>query len=140
LLVIKRRTQAAQDPWKTASDREKESGGMPIYEYECCKCERPFQQLVMNKADEERLSCPRCAGKELKRLISRVAYHASESDRLAEYDPRGYRSDSFYKDSRNIGLHAKKRAQQMGVDLGSTFEAKLEKLRTDPASVLKETE
>ena len=76
----------------------------------------------------------------LTKLISRVAYHASERDRLDEFDPGAPQSDDFYRDSRNIGLHAKKRAQQMGVDLGEGFEKKLEKLRTDPGSVLNDTE
>jgi hypothetical protein len=93
------------------------------------------------KRDEERnLACPACKGSELNKLISRVAYHVSETDRLASFDPRKSQGDSFYGDSRNIGLHAKKRAQQMGVDLGSDFEAKLDKLRTDPGSVLKDSE
>jgi hypothetical protein len=69
-----------------------------------------------------------------------VSYHVSEGDRLAHYDPNAPKGDDFYKDSRNIGLHAKKRAQQMGVDLGASFETKLEKLRTDPGSVLKDSE
>jgi hypothetical protein len=50
------------------------------------------------------------------------------------------KSDSFYKDSRNVGLHAKKRAQQMGADLGTGFEEKLEKLRTNSGSVIKDSE
>lgn len=113
---------------------------MPIYEYACRDCTREFQTLVMGPADEAALTCPTCGGARLHRLISRVAYHQSERDRLNSYDPRARHSDSFYKDSRNIGLHAKKRAQQMGVDLGSGFEAKLEKLRTDPGSVLRDSD
>jgi hypothetical protein len=34
------------------------------------------------------------------------------------------------KDSRNVGLWAKKRAQDMGVDLGSSFDETVEKART----------
>ncbi|MBW2614989.1 MAG: zinc ribbon domain-containing protein [Deltaproteobacteria bacterium] len=113
---------------------------MPIYEYQCMACERQFQSLVMKNEDEESLLCPECGSPNLKKLISRVAYHVSESDRLTAFDPKGVQSDSFYKDTRNIGLSAKKRAQQMGVDLGSSFETKLEKLRTDPGSVLKDSE
>lgn len=113
---------------------------MPIYEYQCMACERQFQSLVMKNEDEEGLLCPECGNPNLKKLISRVAYHVSESDRLEAYDSKAARSDSFYKDTRNIGLSAKKRAQQMGVDLGSSFETKLEKLRTDPGSVLKDND
>ena len=111
---------------------------MPIYEYRCHSCNKQFQSLIMKVEEEEALICPECGGSDLKKLISRVAYHASEQDRLGEFDPMAPKSDSFYKDSRNIGLSAKKRAEQMGVDLGSGFEEKLEKLRTDPGSVMKE--
>lgn len=113
---------------------------MPIYEYQCRSCDIQFQAVIMRKEEEENLLCPECSGKKLKKLISRVAYHVSEGDRLKSYDPNAPKSDSFYTDSRNIGLHAKKRAQQMGVDLGSGFEQKLEKLRTDPSSVLKDSD
>jgi hypothetical protein len=98
-----------------------------------------FQNLVINKNDEASLRCPGCGNGNLKRLISRVSYHVSESQRLEGFEPNARNSDSFYKDTRNIGLHAKKRAQEMGVDLGSNFEAKLEKLRIDPGSVLKDS-
>ena len=113
---------------------------MPIYEYHCACCDGQFQSLIIRKGDEDRLVCPDCGGRNLKRLISRVAYHVSERDRLETFDPRAHQSDSFYRDTRNIGLHAKKRAKQMGVDLGSSFEEKVEKLRTDPGSVLKDSE
>ncbi len=113
---------------------------MPIYEYQCRKCKKQFQSLVMSKEEETNLPCPGCGNRDLKRLISRVAYHVSEGERLEAFDPNKSQSDSFYKDSRNIGLAAKKRAQQMGADLGSGFEAKLEKLRTDPGSVLMDSE
>jgi putative FmdB family regulatory protein len=113
---------------------------MPIYEYQCSDCAWQFQKLVMGRGEEENLLCPKCDGQNLKRLISRVAYHVSENDRLAAYNPMSRHSDSFYKDTRNIGLSAKKRAKEMGVDLGSSFEAKLEKLRTDPGSVIKDSE
>jgi putative FmdB family regulatory protein len=113
---------------------------MPIYEYECCGCEGQFQALVMKTEEEKGLRCPECSSHKLKKLISRAAYHASEQERLDGYDPASPKDDSFYKDTRNIGLHAKKRAQQLGVDLGGSFDAKLEKLRTDPGSVLKDSE
>jgi len=113
---------------------------MPIYEYECRNCGFQFQVLIMNLDEERDLRCENCGKEELKRLISRAIYHISESDRLEAYDPNAPKSDSFYRDTRNIGLHAKKRAKQMGIDLGSSFEEKLEKLRTDPGSVIRDSD
>lgn len=113
---------------------------MPLYEYECIKCGKIIQNLILRMEEETNLKCPGCGSSRLKRLISRVAYHVSESDRLASYDPNARQSESFYRDSRNIGLNAQKRARQMGADLGTAFEEKLEKLRTDPSSVIKDSE
>jgi putative FmdB family regulatory protein len=113
---------------------------MPIYEYECRSCQAAFQRLVMGKEEERGVRCPRCGGSRPKRIISRVAYHVSEQARLDSFNPRALKSDAFYRDTRNIGLHAKKRAQQMGVDLGSGFEERLEKLRSDPGSVIRDSE
>lgn len=113
---------------------------MPIHEYECRSCRILFQKLVMKSEEEEALLCPGCGSPNLKKLLSRVAYHVSEADRLAGFDPARAQDDGFYRDSRNIGLHAKKRARQMGLDLGETFEGKLDKLRTNPGSVIKDSE
>lgn len=112
---------------------------MPIYEYECRSCGVLSQTLIMKKQQEKALSCPECGGRKLKKLISTVAHHVSEKDRLSGYNPNSPKDDAFYKDSRNIGLNAQKRAQKMGVDLGSSFEEKLEKVRTDPSSAINDT-
>ena len=109
---------------------------MPIFEYECQNCLCQFQRLIMKAEETASLICPDCGKTQLRRLVSKVAYHQSEMDRIDSYDPSAGQSDTFMKDTRNIGLHAKKRAQQMGVDLGSSFDAKVEKLRTDPGSVV----
>ncbi len=118
----------------------KETGKMPIYEYQCLTCEREFQRLVLKREEEEVPRCPGCGSHDLKKLVSRVAYHVSESDRLDAFHPGAGQDDGFFKDSRNIGLSAKKRARDLGVDLGAGFEAKLDKLRSDPGSVLRDSE
>ncbi len=113
---------------------------MPLYEYQCCSCGREFQVLIMKKDQESDIVCPDCGDKTLKKLVSRVAYHVSEKARLASFDSSTRRDDSFYKDPRNIGLSAKKMAEKAGVELGNAFEEKLDKLRSDPGTVLKDYE
>lgn len=113
---------------------------MPIYEYVCRGCGAEFQHLVLKKEDEDNLICPNCKGRELKKLVSRTEFHFSEQDRLDRLDPHAKKGADFYKDTRNIGLNAKKRAQQMGVDLGTDFDSKLDGLRTDPGKILDDTE
>ena len=62
--------------------------------------------------------------------MSSFAVVNNESSRLADFDTRRPRDESFYRDSRNVGLWAKKRAQEMGVDLGPKFDETIEKARS----------
>jgi putative FmdB family regulatory protein len=48
---------------------------MPIFEYHCKKCDEDFEVLVMGK---DRVSCPKCKGKKVSRLLSKVS-HKSDS-------------------------------------------------------------
>ena len=103
---------------------------MPIYEYECKDCGFISGHLVMKPSDRRKLACRSCEGKKLRKVMSRFAAHKTEAQRLAEYDPSAGRGSSFYKDDRNIGLWAQKRAAQMGLDLGDSFQETLEKGRS----------
>lgn len=62
--------------------------------------------------------------------MSSFAVVETEASRVANFDTSKGRGESFYRDSRNVGLWAKKRAKQMGVDLGEKFEATVEKARS----------
>ena len=103
---------------------------MPIYEYICNQCQKMMSFLVLKPSEALTLKCKGCGSEDLNRLLSRFAYHRSEGDRLAEYDPNKPKGDDFYKDSRNIGLWAKKRAQEMGADLGPQFDEVVDKARS----------
>jgi putative FmdB family regulatory protein len=103
---------------------------MPIFEYECRRCGAVSVFLVLKKEDESRAACKGCGSGKLAKIISRVAYHRSEADRLSAFNTGKPQGEEFYKDSRNIGLWAKKRAQEMGVDLGPKFDEIQESART----------
>ncbi len=104
---------------------------MPIYEYECARCAKVSSHGVMRSSRRPgKISCPRCGATRLKRVMSSFAVVATEASRLADFDTSKPRGESFYSDSRNVGLWAKKRAKEMGVDLGSKFEDTVEKARS----------
>jgi putative FmdB family regulatory protein len=103
---------------------------VPIYEYECRSCSRITSALILKKEEEKILRCELCGGDRLTRVLSRFALHKTEGQRLQDFDPRGPKSDAFYRDRRNIGLWAKKRAMELGADLGPGFDEVLEKART----------
>jgi putative FmdB family regulatory protein len=103
---------------------------MPLYEYQCRKCGRINTALVLNTQEEKELHCGRCQSPDLDRILSRFALHKTETQRVDEFDARDQRNDSFYKDDRNVGLWAKKRMKQLGVDLGSGFDETVENARS----------
>ena len=103
---------------------------MPIYEYECQSCHRIVSALIFRKEEEKEVQCAHCGGDRLTRVLSRFALHKTEGQRLQDFDAHAPRSDSFYNDRRNIGLWAKKRAGELGVDLGTRFDEVVEKART----------
>ena len=52
---------------------------MPIYEYQCDKCQGTFEELVRNEADEP-TKCPSCGSKRIHRKLSvSSAPHSSSS-------------------------------------------------------------
>ena len=104
---------------------------MPIYEYHCQACGKDESVLFLSQRETAaRPRCQYCGARRLARLLSRFAYHQTEAARLNEFDRGTQRDESFYRDSRNVGLWAKKRAKEMGVDLGSQFEETVEKARS----------
>jgi len=103
---------------------------MPIFEYECARCGRVSSRVVLRVRRRERIACPGCGSAKMRRVMSRFAVVESEASRLQSFDTSGARDDSFYRDSRNIGLWAKKRAKEMGVDLGPQFESTVENARS----------
>lgn len=103
---------------------------MPIYEYRCQACGGFTSQLVLKPAEAAPPVCRACGSTQTQRVLSGFAYHRSEASRLAAFDANAPNTPEFYKDARNVGLWAKKRAQDMGVNLGSSFEETVEKART----------
>ena len=104
---------------------------MPIYEYHCRACGKTQSLLFLTQREATaRPPCQYCGARRLTRLLSRFAYHQTEASRLNDFDTSAPRDESFYRDSRNVGLWAKKRAKDMGVDLGSQFEETIEKARS----------
>lgn len=103
---------------------------MPIYEYECRSCRRITSALILKQDEEKAVRCGHCGKGRLTRVLSRFALHKTEGQRLKDFDAHAPQPDDFYQDRRNIGLWAKKRARELGADLGSGFDEVVEKART----------
>jgi putative FmdB family regulatory protein len=103
---------------------------MPIYEYECAACGHIASHVVLGSEQLAQPECPDCGSSQTRRVMSSFAVMESEAARLNNFDTTRPREESFYRDSRNVGLWAKKRAREMGVDLGPKFDETVEQART----------
>jgi putative FmdB family regulatory protein len=103
---------------------------MPIYEFECLACGHTASHVVLGSQQITQPDCPGCGSSNTRRVMSSFAVIESETARLSGFDTRRPRDESFYRDSRNVGMWAKKRAQEMGVDLGPKFDETVEHART----------
>jgi putative FmdB family regulatory protein len=51
---------------------------MPIYEYVCEDCQKPFEKIVMSQ--RERIACPNCGGRHHKLQLSVIAAPAKSGN------------------------------------------------------------
>ncbi len=61
---------------------------MPIYEYRCRSCGQVSSVLSNVRDRAPSVDCEHCGDADTYRLISRAAYHQSESDKTAALDPK----------------------------------------------------
>jgi hypothetical protein len=86
--------------------------------------------LFLNPKEMDNVRCRFCNSKNITKLLSSFSVHQTEESRLASFDTSKPKRDDFYKDSRNVGLWAKKRMKELGVDLGPKMDEIVEKGRT----------
>lgn len=60
---------------------------MPLYEYHCRNCGRPFERLLgMSQADQSQ-ACPTCGSQETQRQVSAFAVAGSSQSREVSTRP-----------------------------------------------------
>lgn len=101
---------------------------MPIYEYRCLGCRKIFSFLVGVVADSGEPVCPKCGGRELKKLISRVARVRSQEAVLEDLADPSQVGD--LEDPKAMARWAKKMGkalgEETGEELGEEFDSMLE--------------
>lgn len=100
---------------------------MPVYEYRCEKCSKKFSVLVGVVAGgkkEQAVACPKCEGKNVYRVISRVSFKRSEEDMLEDLADPGKMGD--LNDPQNLRKLTERMGKQFGDDLGGDFSESME--------------
>ena len=53
---------------------------MPIYEYQCNKCNAAFDCVVMSISEKYEAKCEKCGSTDVKKLVSQVKYMAGPEE------------------------------------------------------------
>jgi putative FmdB family regulatory protein len=101
---------------------------MPIYEYRCVDCGRYQSVFVRTYRDPTDLSCPRCQGSNLRKLVSRFSVMRSEDSRLEQLaDPSTF-GDVDENDPKSVARWARRMGSEVGEDLGDEFSEMVDRL------------
>ncbi len=93
---------------------------MPIYEYECKKCNAVFDCIVMKASDPVKPTCEKCGSTSVNKLVSRVRYMGGPQEgSLAENAEKRLLqslgpnvSDSTRKEVKELSKEAAKRGKR----------------------------
>jgi putative FmdB family regulatory protein len=117
---------------------------MPIYEYYCADCRRKVSLLWRSFADSESREavCPRCGGKRLQRMISKVAVLRSEDARLDNLADPSSLDGLDENDPKSLARWMRKMSAETGEDMGPEFDEVVGRLEAgeDPESIEKSIE
>jgi len=106
---------------------------MPIYEFRCGHCRRPFSlftRAFQPPADPE---CPYCHAHDARRLISRFAVVRSEERRLDDMTDDHLFDGLDEKDPKSIARWARKMSQEMGEEMPPELNEMVDRLEAGEA-------
>ncbi len=58
---------------------------MPIFEFVCSQCGRPFEELVRSASATTEVICPSCGSKQVKKKVSTFASKISGGNSFASF-------------------------------------------------------
>jgi len=99
---------------------------MPIYEYRCDDCGRTFAFLYGVSLGSRDPACPKCQGRRLSRLISRIARVRSEEAMLEDLADPTKLGD--VEDPRSLAKWAKRMGSALGDEAGGDFGAMMDEM------------
>ncbi len=62
---------------------------MPIYEYQCSKCNNEFEKLIF-KGEEDDITCPKCKSPDITKKMSATSFMGTSIGTCASDAPKGF--------------------------------------------------
>jgi putative FmdB family regulatory protein len=108
----------------------RKEGIMPIYEYYCGDCRKRVSVFFRTfaEASDDAARCPRCEGRHLRRLVSRVAVLKSEESRLDAMADPSFMAGLENEDPRALAGFMRKMSDEMGEPLDADMSEMVDRL------------
>jgi putative FmdB family regulatory protein len=107
---------------------------MPIYEFRCADCRRKTTVITLSVRETFEPVCSHCGGRNLTKLVSRVAVRRSEESRLESLADPSSLAGLDENDPKSVALWMKKMGREMGEESGEDLDEEIDKVMEDAAS------
>jgi putative FmdB family regulatory protein len=100
---------------------------MPIYEYRCADCRKKTTVVTLSVSATVDPVCSYCGGRNMAKLISRVAIRKSEESRLESLADPSSLTGLDEDDPKSVARWMKKMGKEMGEEAGEDFDEEVDK-------------
>jgi putative FmdB family regulatory protein len=100
---------------------------MPIYEYRCAACGRKTTVVTLSVKAAVEPVCRHCGGRDLAKLVSRVAVRRSEESRLESLADPSSLAGLDEANPKSVARWMKKMGREMGEDAGEDFDEEVDR-------------
>jgi putative FmdB family regulatory protein len=100
---------------------------MPIYEYRCADCRKKTTVVTLSVSAAVDPVCSHCGGRNLVKLVSRVAVRKSDESRLESLADPSALTGLDENDPKSVARWMKKLGREMGEEAGEDFDAEVDK-------------
>jgi putative FmdB family regulatory protein len=104
---------------------------MPIYEYRCADCRKKTTVVTLAVSAAVDPVCSHCGGRNLTKLVSRVAVRKSEGSRLEGLADPSSMGGLDESDPKSVARWMKRMGKEMGEEAGEGFEEEVDKAMED---------
>lgn len=106
---------------------------MPIYEYRCAGCSRKTTVVTLSVKAAVDPVCRHCGGRNMAKLVSRVAVRRSEESRLESLADPSSLAGLDESDPKSVARWMKKMGREMGEEAGEDFDEEVDRAMEDAA-------
>lgn len=100
---------------------------MPIYEFRCADCRQKTTIITLSVKDAVDPVCSRCGGRNLAKLVSRVAVRKSEESRVESLARPSSLAGLDENDPKSVARWMKTMGREMGEEAGEDFDEEVDK-------------